>query len=218
MDTITLSCCVCLTNSTIVYNNNDDNYLNVMPLASLQCKHSFCVSCINLIKTKFCVKCPLCRHQSYKIIMYSVNRNMVNVFQIEPAHIKSVLKKNGNVDVIDFAKNIYLNNLAHDYKDDEEKKYLIDNDSRDAAIAIGANAYNLRRRPITCSNAKTQKIVQKQSVQIMKHIKWQLNKLLKENAEQANLNKLLLHKTNELTRKLNQITKIYNNYVGDVKF
>ncbi|ACO53525.1 cg30 [Euproctis pseudoconspersa nucleopolyhedrovirus] len=182
MNSLTVSCCVCFANNKIVYKNKNKNYLYVMPLASLQCGHSFCISCINLIKIGISVKCPLCRCQSDEAVMYSINRNMVNLIAVRPTCVKCVFQKNGNVDGVHFAKKLFTNYIIK--KTHDARLSGCESINRDIEYKKITKRDSFRRR-----NAK------------IAQCRLKNQRLIEENAKLTKLNKLLINKVKKLQLK-----------------
>ncbi|AGR56828.1 cg30 [Hemileuca sp. nucleopolyhedrovirus] len=115
MASVTLCCSVCFANSKIVYKKNDEDFLTVLPLAKLlPCKHSLCLTCINSIKGDGDeIVCPMCRQRTYRIGMYSINRENVTIIE-SFMNIKNLCKSVNCIDGVEFTKVFFENNVVEE--------------------------------------------------------------------------------------------------------
>ncbi|ADB84416.1 Cg30 [Apocheima cinerarium nucleopolyhedrovirus] len=183
MDSVTLSCFVCLSESKV----QQDEIL-IYPLAKLTpCTHSLCTLCIfEIFKQNYDddIKCPMCRNLTTGFRIYSINGNRVNTVDAKFVDIKDIRKIKQNINVLEFTKHLFENNVVAD--DNENEK--------DVSFKIkNANAKIIKYQ---------EKIIEENVLQLSR-IETQIKNAEEQNENQLQLNLQLKQEHNNLFSKNN---------------
>lgn len=111
---VTLSCCVCLSESTINDTKDElDDNMFAFPLAQLvSCLHSICVVCAVSLKQRQVISCPLCRTQSNKLVLFNVNKQTLMGVQVPITLIKSYGRYANRISTVECAKKLFETSIA----------------------------------------------------------------------------------------------------------
>nr|WUR10763.1 cg30 [Calliteara abietis nucleopolyhedrovirus] len=98
MPSISLSCCVCLAISTLNCSEDDQDDFVILPLVTLaNCMHKICLNCVKKLKKNRIAACPLCRTESSKVCLLSLNRSNVVVCEFALVNIKDAFQLRSNL-------------------------------------------------------------------------------------------------------------------------
>ncbi|QYC92704.1 CG30 [Trabala vishnou gigantina nucleopolyhedrovirus] len=131
METITLSCCVCLINSTIVCNRDiAEDCSTIVPMAKLlPCMHGVCLTCVHQLRTADGITCPMCRTEKIHMVrLYSISGSNVTIVNCRVTDVLIACKSIDNVNVKIFTECLFETSIINDNDDTKrDQQYMCTN-------------------------------------------------------------------------------------------